>query len=71
MATITITIKDNFDGTVKVICDPNFETIMKGQISGAMKTTAAHGYAIAAMKRIFEVSTSSGNLNIKIPKLIS
>jgi hypothetical protein len=62
MAKVTITIEDKEDGNVKVVSDPNFETLMMMDMSGH-RLTNAHGYAMAALLRIRERSKEIGQLN--------
>lgn len=45
MAKVTITIEDLPNDQVKIEATPNFETIMKMDISGE-RMTSAHGYAL-------------------------
>lgn len=68
MAKITISIEDVGD-KVNVISDPTFETMAMMDASGT-KLTAAHGYALACINRIREVSKEMGSTNkILIPKI--
>lgn len=69
MAKVTITIEDLPTGGVKVVSDPNFETIMKLHISGHA-LTAAHGYALAALNEIRAKGKEPGNqLKVLIPRV--
>jgi hypothetical protein len=51
MAKITITIEDTSDGKVSVVAKPNFEAMMKMDLSGETMTSA-HGYALYALNCI-------------------
>lgn len=56
MAKVVITIEDMaFSRGVKVVAEPNFETMMQAHLSGH-ELTAAHGYALAALNKIRDVS---------------
>lgn len=67
MADVTIKIKDISGGKVEVLCDPNFETMMKIDISGS-SLTAAHGYAIKALNAIRAASKEEGGkMEVGIP----
>ena len=68
MAKIIITIEDSTAGKVKVVSDPNFETMMKMHVSGA-GLTAAHGYAFCALNAIREEAKKQTPLRIKIPRI--
>lgn len=68
MAKITITIEDADDGKVKVVCEPNFETMMMMQVSGN-GLTSAHGYAFQALNAIREESKRQGPTRIMIPRI--
>lgn len=71
MAKITITFEDKPEGGVRVVSDPTFETMMKMNNSGHA-LTSAHGYALAAINKILELSKrqNAGNsLLINIPKV--
>jgi hypothetical protein len=68
MAKVTITIEDTFDGKVKVISNPNFETMAKMDLSGD-NLTAAHGYALLALNEIRKESKKREPTLIKIPGL--
>ncbi len=69
MAKVTITIEDMLSGGVKVISDPNFETIMKLHLSGN-DLTSAHGYAMAALNLIRQKSKAFKNdMRVSIPRL--
>lgn len=68
MAKIVITIEDNAAGGVKVVCDPNFETMMQRHISGH-QLTSAHGYALAALNSIRQKSKENGSqMKIILPR---
>lgn len=67
MAKVTITIEDLVDGKVRTVCDPNFETMIKMQMSGN-DLTAAHGYALKALNAIIRSSKENDpTLNVRIP----
>lgn len=70
MAKITITIEDlTLTGGVKVVSEPNFETMMKGHLSGH-ELTAAHGYALAALNLIRTKSKEMKHqMKVLIPRL--
>lgn len=69
MAKVIITIEDRDDGKVQVIATPNFETIAKMDLSGN-RLTAAHGYAMLALRTIREESRRQApDLLVKIPRL--
>jgi hypothetical protein len=69
MAKVTITIEDLGSGGVKVISEPNFETIMKLHISGH-DLTSAHGYALSALNTIRQKSKEmKQEMKVLIPKL--
>lgn len=66
MAKITITIEDKPEGKVGIKSEPNFETMMKMDISGE-KITCAHGYAFALLNKAREISKSNNPLIRRIP----
>lgn len=68
MARVVITIED-IDGKVKVVAEPNFETMLKMEVSGA-GMTSAHGYAITALNAIRRESKKLEPTMIKIPRLL-
>lgn len=69
MARITITLEDLGNGGVKVISNPNFETIMKLHLSGH-DLTAAHGYALAALNQIrMKAKEQTNEMKVFIPRL--
>jgi len=68
MAKITITIEDIFDDKVKIVCEPNFMTMMSIHVSGN-QLKASHGYAICALNAIRDESKKRGPQNIIIPRL--
>lgn len=71
MAKIVITVEDKLDGGVSVVSDPNFDTMMRGKVSGQLDLTAAHGYAICALNAILEASKKQNpKIDIKIPRLV-
>jgi hypothetical protein len=67
LAKITITIEDIGNNQVRVVATPNFETMMKMDISGE-RLTSAHGYALLALNKIREKSKDESLMNkILIP----
>ena len=69
MAKIIITIEDKADGTVAVVANPNFETMMKRNQSQS-DLTAAHGYALCAIDAIRKAAKEeSGKLPIYVPRI--
>lgn len=70
MAKVQITIEDLPDGKVKVVAEPNFETLMAMDISGS-KLTAAHGYLFSTLNHITKLSKQNGSIIRQIPQLIS
>jgi len=70
MAKVTMTFEDTGRGTVRIVSDPNFETMMKMEVSG-QGLTSAHGYAIAAMNALRKKSKEVKDSGIIIPKLVS
>lgn len=68
MAKITITIEDEGEN-VKIVADPTFETMAMMTQSGHI-LTAAHGYALAMINRVRQISKSKEPKNlIYIPKI--
>jgi hypothetical protein len=69
MAKITITIEDLANGNVSVKAEPNFETMMKMDVSGH-GLTSAHGYAILALNSIRNESKNKDPRNrILVPSV--
>lgn len=69
MAKIIIEVEDQSDGNVSVKATPNFETMAKMDLSGD-RLTPAHGYALAMLNRVREVSKANAPTNlIHIPRL--
>ena len=69
MAKITITIEDKPNGTVSVQATPNFETMMKMEVSGHT-LTSAHGYALLALNAIRNESKKKDPRNrILVPRI--
>lgn len=68
MAKITLTIEDLPGNKVKVVSDPNFETMMKMHVSGT-PLTSAHGYALTAINAIRGESKKRAPTGIIIPKI--
>ena len=67
MAKITVVIEDLPGGKVKVACEPNFETMMKMELSGT-RLTSAHGYALLALNAIRNESKRIAPTRILIPR---
>lgn len=71
MAKIVITIEDNQQGGVKVVSNPNFETMMNMVQSGE-SLTSAHGYALHALNSIRRESKSQeSRTKIIVPRILS
>jgi len=68
MAKITITIEDGVDSTVKIVSNPNFETMMK-MVNSGETLTSAHGYAFMMLRAAREESKRRGPTKILVPKL--
>lgn len=69
MAKVTIVIEDKPGNKVTIVSDPNFETMLKMDLSGAA-LTSGHGYAIAMLNKAREISKASGSkLAVKIPRI--
>lgn len=69
MAKVTITVEDMPNGRVSIKAEPNFETMMKLDISGHT-LQPAHGLAIAMLNEARRISKSNDPTNlIKIPRL--
>lgn len=69
MAKIIIEVEDIENGNVRVIATPNFETMAKMDLSGD-KLTPAHGYALAMLNKVRQVSKANAPTNlIHIPRL--
>jgi len=69
MAEITIKIKDLPSGGVEVKADPSFETMAK-MVDSGHELTSAHGYCMAALNVIKELSKrKDDNMIVKIPRL--
>lgn len=68
MAKIVITIEDLPTKGVKVVAEPNFETMMKMQFSG-YELTSAHGYALYALNAIRAESKRQGPTKFLIPRV--
>lgn len=64
---VTFTIADQPDGTVKIISDPNFETMMQMHDHGA--GTSAHGYALRLLNAARDFSRENGPNKILVPRL--
>lgn len=67
MARVVITIEDTGPNGVRVVSEPNFETMMKMDLSG-IGLTSAHGYALRALNAIRE-SAKSSRLIINVPRV--
>ena len=69
MAKCVITFEDLPENKVKVVCEPNFETMMM-MIQSGHEWTSAQGMAVYAMNKIREQSKKSDPVNrIIVPKL--
>lgn len=68
MAKVVITIEDMPDGKVKVVSDPNFETMMVMHDSGH-PLTAANGYAFTALNAIRNEAKRQGPTRIFVPRI--
>lgn len=68
MAKVVITFEDRPEGGVKVVGEPNFETMMMMLQSGH-SLTPAQGYAIFALNQVREESKRSTKLPIYIPRV--
>lgn len=66
MARATITIEDLSNGNVKVVSDPNFETLMSMDISG-QHLTSAHGYLFSILNHVRTISKQNGPIVRQIP----
>lgn len=66
MAKLTITIEDLPNGRVKMVCTPNFETLVKMDLSGE-HLTAAHKYALKVIMTIYKESKAREPSKILIP----
>ena len=69
MAKVTITIEDIGGDKVKIVASPNFETLMKIDISGN-HLTPAHGYAMRLLNEARRISKLQDPGKIKIPRLV-
>lgn len=68
MANITIKIEDIDGGKVRITSTPNFETMVKMEISGE-KLTGAHGYAFSTLNHLWKLSKQKGPTILEIPKI--
>lgn len=71
MARIIIEILDDKkDGKdiVKVAALPSYED-MANMVNSGHKATSAHGYAMAALRHVSELSKKTGGLDILIPRI--
>jgi hypothetical protein len=68
MSKITITIEDRPEGGVKITSDPNFETMMKIQISGN-EFTSAHGYAFALLNHARKLGRDNDPMKLLVPRI--
>jgi hypothetical protein len=66
MAKVTITIEDRPDGRVSIKAQPNFETLMQKDMSGAT-WTSAEGMAVFILNRVFQHSKQKAPSKIWIP----
>jgi hypothetical protein len=68
MAKIKIEIEDRPEGGVKITSDPNFETMMKIQISGS-EFTSAHGYAFSLLNHARKLGKENDPMRLLIPRI--
>lgn len=68
MAKIIITIEDTESGNVKITSTPNFETMMKMDVSGETFTSAM-GYAFALLNHAWKLGKKKSPIIREIPKL--
>lgn len=70
MARIVITIEDKPNGGVSVTSDPNVETIMAMDMSGA-GWTSAHGLAMHVLNLVWQKFKSKKNSPLILPVIRS
>lgn len=68
MAKVVITIEDAPNNMVKVVSEPNFETVMNMHDAGHT-LTSAHGYALLALNAIRKESKKNEPTSILLPKV--
>lgn len=69
MALVKITLEDLPGGKVKVVAEPNFETLIRVDVSGN-KLTAAQGYAVGMLNYVRAESKKNDPRSlIQIPRL--
>lgn len=68
MARINITVEDIGNNKVRITSEPNFETMMKMNLSGEA-LTSAHGYALAMLNIAREESKKNAPHRILVPKV--
>lgn len=68
MALITIKIEDLPEGGVKITSDPNFETMMKIEISGN-EFTSAHGYAFSLLNYARKLGRDNDPMKLLVPRI--
>jgi hypothetical protein len=68
MAEVTIKIKDIPGGKVSVEISPNFETIMKMNLSGE-NLTSAQAYGVYAVRQIREEAKRATSTIIHVPQI--
>lgn len=69
MAKVVIEIEDLPNGNVKITASPNFETMIKMDVSGH-RLTAAHGYGIAMLNHARQESKKAGPIRAGMPRLL-
>lgn len=69
MAKVIIEINDLNDGRVEIKATPNFEEMIKMDVSGAT-LTAAHGYGIGMLNYARSKSKEAGPLKVGMPRLL-
>lgn len=68
MAKVVITIEDTLDGKVKVVAEPNFETMMHMDLSGN-KLTSAHGIAFFTLNTLWKEMKHRDPTKLLVPKV--
>ncbi len=69
MAKVTIIIEDTPNGMVAVKAEPNFETMMKKNMSGN-SLTSAEGYAVSALLHVRLAAKKQKNTHgLTLPKV--
>lgn len=65
---VTLTFEDRPEGGVKVVMEPNFETLMRMMVSGH-ELTSAQAYAVHAANAVRHASKQHGKLPILVPRI--